>query len=155
MYIDGSVKIDNGVTNSYVGQGVIYMSGTLLVKNSKLCGKLDPNNTSNCTTSGWDPNVNLITFVVGGNGSSPSPDNQVTAGDGAQIVSSHVQGAIYATNVIEIGTTSNVDGPLDGSTVILGQTSNSAFPPFTLVPTGMPGNSAVYAYAQNPEMFSG
>jgi len=155
MFIDGSVKIDNGVTNSYVGQGVIYLSGTLLVKNSKLCGKLDPSNSSNCTTSGWDPNVNLITFVANGNGSSPSPDNQVTAGDSVQVVSSHVQGAIYATNVIEIGTTSNVDGPLDGSTVILGQTSNSAFPPFTLVPSGMPGNSAVYAYAQNPEMYSG
>ena len=38
MFIDGSAKIDNGATNSYTGQGVIYMSGTLLIKNSKLCG---------------------------------------------------------------------------------------------------------------------
>lgn len=152
MFIDGSAKIENGLTNSYTGQGVIYMSGTLLIKNSKLCGKLSG---SNCTTSGWNPNEHLITFVVNGTGSSVAPDNQVSAGLGAQIVSSHVQSAIYATYNIEVGTTSLVDGPLDGGTVILGQTSNSSFPPFTIVPSGMPGNETVYAVAGNPEMFSG
>ena len=155
MFIDGSVKIDNGFTNTYTGQGVIYMSGTLLVKNSRLCGKLDPNDSSKCTTSGWNPNVTLITFVANGNGSSPAPDNQVPAGDSTYMVSSHVQAAIYGTHIVEVATTSLVDGPLDGSTVILGQTSNSAFPPFTIVPAGMPGNEAVYAVAGNPEMFSG
>jgi hypothetical protein len=155
MYLDGSAKIDNGMTNSYVGQGVIYMSGTLLVKNSKLCGKIDPSNSINCTTSGWNPNVNLITFVANGNGSTGAPDSQVPVGDGVNVVSAHVQGAIYATNIIDVTTTSLVDGPLDGSTVILGQTSNSAFPPFTIVPSGMPGNEAIYAVAGNPELFSG
>ena len=152
MFIDGSAKIDNGVTNSYTGQGVIYMSGTLLIKNSKLCGQLSG---SNCTTSGWNPNNTLITFVTNGNGSSGAPDSQVSAGLGAQLISSHAQSAIYSTYNIEVGTTSLVDGPLDGGTVILGQTSNSAFPPFTIVPSGMPGNQAVYAVAGNPEMFSG
>ena len=152
MFIDGSAKIDNGATNSYTGQGVIYMSGTLLIKNSKLCGQVSG---SNCTTSGWNPNNTLITFVTNGNGSSGAPDSQVSAGLGAQLISSHAQSAIYATNNIEVGTTSLVDGPLDGGTVILGQTSNSAFPPFTIVPSGMPGNEAVFAVAGNPEMFSG
>jgi len=155
MFIDGSAKVDNGLTNSYVGQGVIYMSGTLLVKNSKLCGKIDPNNTANCTTSGWDPNVNLITFVANGNGSTGSPDSQVPVGESVYVVSAHVQAAIYGTNIIETATTSLVDGPLDGSTVIVGQTSNSAFPPFTIVPSGMPGNEAIYAVAGDPTMFSG
>jgi Tfp pilus assembly protein PilX len=152
MFIDGSAKVDNGVTNSYTGQGVIYMSGTLLIKNSKLCGKLSG---SNCTTSGWNPNEQLITFVVNGTGAGISPDNQVTNGTGAQIVSSHSQSAIYATANIEVGTTSLVDGPLDGGTVILGQTSNSAFPPFTIVPSGMPGNETIFSVVGNPEMFSG
>jgi hypothetical protein len=152
MFIDGSVKIDNGFTNSYTGQGVIYMSGTLLIKNSKLCGAVSG---SNCTSSGWNPNEKLITFVVNGTGSSGSPDSQVSAGLGAQIVSAHAQAAIYATYNIEVGTTSLVDGPLDGGTVILGQTSNATFPPFTIVPSGMPGNEAIFAVAGNPEMFSG
>ncbi len=155
MYLDGSAKIDNGLTNSYVGEGVIYMSGTMLVKNSKLCGKLDSSNSNNCTTTGWNPNTNLITFVANGNGATGAPDSQVPVGDSVYIVSSHVQGAIYGTNIVDAATTSLVDGPLDGSTVILGQTSNSAFPPFTIVPAGMPGNAAVYAVAGNPQLFSG
>ena len=155
MFIDGSAKIENGYTNSYVGQAVIYLSGTLLIKNSKLCGKLDAATPTNCTTSGWDPNVNLLTFVANGNGSTGAPDSQVPSGDSVQILSSHAQSAIYATNVIDITTTSLVDGPLDGSTVILGQTSNSSFPPFTIVPSGMPGNATVLAVAGNPELFSG
>jgi hypothetical protein len=155
MFIDGSAKIENGLTNSYVGQGVIYLSGTLLIKNSKLCGKLDPSNPANCTTTGWDPNVNLITFVANGNGATGAPDNQVPQGDSVYVVSSHSQSAIYGTNIVEVGTTSIVDGPLDGSTVILGQTSNSAFPPFTIVPSGMPGNEAVHSVAGEPEFFSG
>jgi len=53
------------------------------------------------------------------------------------------------------GTTSIVDGPLDGSTVILGQTSNSTFSGFTFVPVGMPGNPTVYALAQTPQMTGG
>jgi Tfp pilus assembly protein PilX len=155
MYLDGSAKIDNGQTNSYVGSGVIYMSGTLLVKNSKLCGKLDSSNSNNCTTSGWNPNANLMTFVANGNGATGAPDSQVPVGDSVYIVSSHVQGAIYGANIVDAATTSLVDGPLDGSTVILGQTSNSSFPPFTIVPAGMPGNAAVYAVAGNPQLFSG
>jgi dihydroorotase-like cyclic amidohydrolase len=53
------------------------------------------------------------------------------------------------------GTTSIVDGPLDGSTVILGQSSNSTFSGFTFVPVGMPGNPTVYALAQTPQMTGG
>ena len=76
-------------------------------------------------------------------------------GDGAQFVSAYFQGAVYATNAIDIGTTSNVDGPLDGSTVILGQSSSSTFNGFTFVPVGMPGNPTVYALAQLPQLTGG
>ena len=72
-----------------------------------------------------------------------------------QFVSSYFEGAVYATNVVDIGTTAIVDGPLDGSTVILGQSSNSTFSGFTFVPVGMPGNPTVYALAQLPQMTGG
>ena len=58
-------------------------------------------------------------------------------------------------NVVDIGTTAIVDGPLDGSTVILGQSSNSTFSGFTFVPVGMPGNPTVYALAQLPQVTGG
>ena len=77
------------------------------------------------------------------------------SGDGVQFVSSYFQGAVYATNIIEIGTTATVDGPLDGSTVILGQSSTSTFNGYTFVPVGMPGNPTIFALAQTPQVTGG
>jgi hypothetical protein len=63
-------------------------------------------------------------------------------------------GAIYGTNAVDINTTALVDGPVDGSTVMLGQSSTSTFSGFTFVPVGMPGNKAVYALPLAPQFTS-
>ena len=115
---------------------------------TKLCA--GASNTS-CTTAGWDSTKDLLCFVTNGNGSTGSPDNQVPAGDGIAVVSGYFEGAMYATNVIDIDTTSIVDGPLDGSTVKLGQSTSSTFAGFTFVPAGMPGEQTVFALAQTPQ----
>jgi hypothetical protein len=153
IFIDGSAKIDNGATNTYTGEATIYLSGTLFFKgaNTYLCA--GTSNTS-CATSSWDSTKDLLCFVANGNGSTGSPDNQVNAGDSVQLVSARFMGAIYATNAIDIGTTSLVDGPVDGSTVILGQSSSSTFSGFTFVPVGMPGNNSVYALPLPPQFTS-
>ena len=151
IFIDGSAKVDIGGTVRYKGQATIYTSGTVLIKNTSLCGY---SSGPTCAVGNWDSTQDLLGFVVNGNG-SVAADNQVPAGDGAQFVSSYFQGAVYATNVVDIGTTAIVDGPLDGSTVILGQSSNSTFSGFTFVPVGMPGNPTVYALAQTPQMTGG
>ena len=151
IFIDGSAKVDIGGTVRYKGQATIYTSGTVLVKNTSLCGY---SSGPSCTVGSWDSTQDLLGWVANGNGSVPA-DNQVSPGDGVQFVSSYFQGAVYATNVIDIGTTAIVDGPLDGSTVILGQSSNSTFAGFTFVPVGMPGNPTVYALAQLPQITGG
>ena len=79
-----------------------------------------------CTLANWVSTQDLLGFVVNGNGSLPV-DNQVPAGTGAQFVSAYFEGAVYATNAIDVDTTPLVDGPLDGSTVKLGQSTNSTF----------------------------
>jgi hypothetical protein len=151
IFIDGSAKVDIGGTVRYKGQATIYTSGSVLVKNTSLCGySAGPS----CTVGNWDSTQDLLGFVANGNGSNAA-DSQVPAGDGVQFVSSYFEGAVYATNVVDIGTTAIVDGPLDGSTVILGQSSNSTFSGFTFVPVGMPGNPTVYALAQLPQMTGG
>jgi hypothetical protein len=151
IFIDGSAKVDIGGTVRYKGQATIYTSGSVLIKNTNLCGySAGPS----CTVANWDSTQDLLGFVSNGNGSLVA-DNQVSPGDGVQFVSSYFEGAVYATNVVDIGTTSIVDGPLDGSTVILGQSSNSTFSGFTFVPVGMPGNPTVYALAQTPQMTGG
>jgi hypothetical protein len=156
IFIDGSVKVENGSVNTYTGSGTMYVSGTFLMKNSKLCQATTGSGASlTCTTAGWDPAARMLCIVAGGNGSGGSPQSQVGSGDSVQLVSAYGQGALYAANAIEIDTTSQFDGPLDGSTVKLGQSTSSSFPGLSFVPAGMPGNPDVYAEPQPPQLYSG
>jgi hypothetical protein len=156
IFIDGSAKVENGAVNTYRGSATIYVSGTLLIKSAKLCqATTGSGNATTCTTSGWDPAQRMLVFVVNGNGSGGSPQSQVAGGDSVQLVSAYAQGAIYATNAIDLDTTSQFDGPLDGQTVKLGQSTSSSFPGLSFVPAGMPGNPEVYAEPQAPQLYSG
>ena len=152
IFIDGSAQIQNGAVNTYTGSATIYVSGTLLIKNSSMC---QATSGGTCTATGWDPAQRMLVFVVNGNGSGGSPQSQVNTGDSVQLVSAYAQGALYATNAIELGTTSQFDGPLDGSTVSLGQSTSSSFPGLSFVPAGMPGNPEVYAQPQAPQLYAG
>jgi hypothetical protein len=152
IFIDGSAQIQNGAVNTYTGSATIYISGTLLIKNSKLCQAVS---SGSCTTTGWDPAQRMLVFVVNGVAGSTSPMNQVSTGDSVQLVSANAQGALYATGNIELGTTSNFDGPLDGANVMLGQSTSSSFPGLSFVPAGMPGNPEVYAQPQAPQLYAG
>jgi hypothetical protein len=98
---------------------------------------------------GWDPNAALLCFVAKGTG------GQVSTGDSAQFVSANLQGAVYANGSIDIGTTSNVDGPMVGYQVILGQSVTTSFPSITIVPEGMPSNPTAYAQIDPPSGYSG
>jgi hypothetical protein len=154
VYIDGSVYIQNGAVNRYTGQGVIYLGGTFLMKNSSLCGAVnngacDMRAVQASPAQGWDPNAALLCFVAKGTG------GQVNPGDSAQFVSATLQGAVYANGSIEIGTTSNVDGPMVGYQVLLGQSVTTSFPSITIVPEGMPSNPTAYAQIDPPSGYSG
>jgi type II secretory pathway pseudopilin PulG len=146
VYIDGSAFIQNGAVNLYRGVGSLYLTGTMLLKNSKLCAG---RKGSNCDTVSWDPNSTMLVIVADGNG------GQVSQGDSIQLVSATFQGALYGTNAIDNGTTSQVDGPMVGSTVMLGQSVTTTFPSIHIVPTAMPSNPVVYAEPSVPYGFSG
>ena len=154
IFIDGSAKVYNALVNSYSGQSSIYLSGTLLIKNSDLCAVLTADGAT-CTSVGWNPNNRLLVFVANGNGSWGGAAAQVATGDSIQVVNSYFQGALYGTNAVDLDTTSVVDGPLNGSTVKLGQSVSSSFPAFSIVPEGMPGESVVYGTVNPPTDFSG
>src|SRR6266516_3789628 len=78
IFIDGSTKVDIGGTVRYKGQATIYTSGTVLVKNTSLCGY---SSGPSCTVGSWDSTQDLLGWVANGNG-SVAADNQVSAGDG-------------------------------------------------------------------------
>jgi hypothetical protein len=151
IYIDGDAKVEHSsqTTVEYVGQGSIYLSGSLKIKNTKLCGGLS---SGNCDFANWDPNTRMLAFVVDGQ----NRQSEVASGTGVRLLNSHLQGAIYATYKIDIDTSSKVDGPLVGSEVVFGQsTSTNDFPTITTVPAGMPGNPSVYAQPNAPQLYSG
>jgi hypothetical protein len=148
VYIDGSAVIDNGGTDTYDGQGSLYVSGTLQIKNTKLCAVADA--SGNCDTAHWDPNSRLLVFAADGNG------GQVPTGDSIQLVSAVFQGALYGTHAIETDTTSQEIGPMVGSTVILGQSVTTSFPLIKIVPMGMPSlQNTVYAQPKAPTGYTG
>jgi hypothetical protein len=94
-------------------------------------------------------------IVSNGNGSWGGAAAQVVAGDSSQLVSSTFQGALYGTYIIDLNTTSRVDGPMDGSTVKLGQSVSSSYPAISLMPSGTPGTTPVYGTVGTPSGFNG
>ena len=87
-------RVDNGATNSYTGYATLYLSGTLLVKNSSLCALVKANGTG-CTTVNWDPNSRMLVVVANGFGGQVPGDTSVA------LVSGGFQGALYATWAID------------------------------------------------------
>lgn len=154
MFIDGSAKIEPGGVISYTGQGVLYLSGTMLVKNTQVCAVIAAGGAA-CTLTGWNPSATLFTVVANGDGGGGGAQSQVPSGDSIQLVSTRFQGALYATKAVDINTTSIADGPLDGSPVKLGQSTSGSFPALTFVQPSMPGNDPVYGVVQPPGFFSG
>jgi hypothetical protein len=97
----------------------------------------------------------MLVVVANGNGSAGGAAAQVLAGDSVQLVSSHFQGAVYGTWAIDLDTTSKIDGPLDGSTLKLGNSSSSSFPSISFVPVGTPGITPVLPRLGPVSGFSG
>jgi hypothetical protein len=145
IFIDGSVEVNSGAVANYDGQAVIFTSGTVLIKNSSLCAI---GASTACATSGWNPNDELLIFVANGDG-----DGQVSDGNSIEIVSAEFQGGLIATNVIDINTTSDGDGPMWGTSVIIGQSTSTEFPTIDLLPSGAPGYPINYWSLGRPEIY--
>jgi hypothetical protein len=149
MFIDGSLKLTNGLLNSYDGQGTIYLSGTVYVNNNtKLCGGIYG---SGCDFSAWNPNTEMLTFVAGGSGGLAGTGVGILMDNGAQF-----QGGLFSSYAVRFVNNSRSDGPIVGSTMIFdNNVTNDQFDTITTVPVGMPGNPAVYAQPNPPQLYSG
>ena len=149
MFIDGSIKLTNGLLNSYNGQGTLYLSGTVYMNNNtKLCAGIYG---SECDFSSWNPNTEMLTFVAGGSGGLAGSGVGILMDNGAQF-----QGGLFSSYAVRFANNSRSDGPIVGSTMIFdNNVSNDQFDTITTVPVGMPGNPAVYAQPNPPQLYSG
>jgi hypothetical protein len=148
IYIDGSASANYGYQNvavQYQGQGTIYLGGTFNISNTKLCASI-ANGT--CDFDHWDPNANMLVIVANGSGGQNPP------GDSIQLVSSFFEGGLWATNAVELDTSSQSEGPMVGGNIILSNTVFARPWPLMSVPVGMPGSIVVYAQPDPPTGYS-
>jgi hypothetical protein len=148
VYIDGSTTVNYGFQNvptTYHGQGTIYLGGTFLMAQTKLCAVAT---IDSCDFDTWDPNTNMLVIVANGNG------GQVPTGDSIQLVSSYFEGGLWATNAVELDNASQSEGPMVGGNIILSNTVYARPWPLMSVPVGMPGSIVVYAQPDPPTGYS-
>jgi hypothetical protein len=150
IFIDGSAKADNALVDTYVGQGVIYLSGAFEVSaNTRLCALAI---AGDCDFTNWLPNSAFLGVVTNGSGGG-----NVLTGYGVQVGSyGRFQGALYATYAVSFGTSSRDQGPVVASYV--SPCASMQLPPFPLlstVPSGLPGQPMSSSKPGAPYGFSG
>jgi hypothetical protein len=93
----------------------------------------------------------MLSFVVEGTG------GQVPAGVSIQFPNGqYFQGGLFATGDVDFQNNASSDGPIMGDQILLSNNvTTNAFATITTVPVGMPGNPAVYAQPNPPQMFAG
>ena len=146
IYIDGSAVVSNNTVNEYDGLATLYLSGTFRIDgNAQLCGGVA---AGNCDFTAWDPNTDNLGIIANGNDGS---GNSILMEN-----SSRLQGSLYATHAVNLGSFAQYDGPMVAGTFKLANNIvTHEFPNITSVPVGWPGNPTVYAEPQPPQNYSG
>jgi Tfp pilus assembly protein PilV len=146
IYIDGSAVVSNNTVNEYDGLATLYLSGTFRIDgNAQLCGGIA---ASNCDFTAWDPNTDNLGIIA--NGDDGSGNSIVLAN------SARMQGSLYATKAVDVGSFAQYDGPMVAGTFKLANNIvTHEFPTINSVPVGWPGNPTVYAEPQPPQNYSG
>jgi hypothetical protein len=156
LFIDGDVYVSQKA--AYTGQGTLYMSGSFWMSSSwTMCAvkvSSSPGADCNYTTGAWDPNTNLLTIVAngtGGNAGAVQADTSVLIDSSTQW-----QGAIYGgAYKVRLLSSIKVAGPVIADEVYVDSSlTTEPFPVIVTAPTGMPGNTTLYAKAEKMELFS-
>jgi hypothetical protein len=148
IFIDGSAKIENGLVGTYDAFSAIYLTGTLLIKNSSLCAfKKNDRVGEACDQAAWNPNERMLIFAANGSG------GQVPADTSIQLVSSEFQGGLYGRWAVNSSTTTSTQGPqVSEDDVQIGQSNNIGFPLITQVPAGTPLNEQPAPVPEAPDV---
>ena len=106
IYIDGSAVVSNNSVNEYDGLATLYLSGTFRIDgNAQLCGGVASNN---CDFTAWDPNTDNLGIIANGNDGS---GNSIVMAN-----QSRLQGSLYATYAVDLGSFAVYDGPMVAGT---------------------------------------
>lgn len=152
IFIDGNAYVSQSGT--YTGQSTIYLSGSFLINQAKLCAVMTGGNCD-FSTGAWNPNTRLLTVVANADA------GQSGVGGGESVVlagqNGMWQGALYGGPYkVRLASGFRASGPIIADEVVLSSsTEEQGFSTIGEVPTGMPGNPVVYAQPDKPELYSG
>jgi hypothetical protein len=147
IFIDGSASIDSAGAATYTGQGSLLLSGTMLMKNSRLCAV--PATSSSCDTASWDQNSKYLAIETNGLATGGGSMQAI----GITLTSAEFQGGLYSTAGVDAGTTSDADGGIIGSYIVLSQKASVLAA--STVPTGLAGNPVTTYAVGTPYSYSG
>jgi hypothetical protein len=155
IFIDGDVYVSQKA--GYTGQATLYMTGSFLMTSSwTMCAVRTGGAETDCnwSTGGWNPNTNLLTIVAkgaGGNAGAVDADTSVRIDSSTQW-----QGAIYGGQYkVRLLSSIRYQGPVIADEVYTDSSLQTE--PFGIIvtaPTGMPGNTSMYAKPDKLELFS-
>lgn len=161
VFIDGNARIapSNVQLIRYVGVGTLYISGSFVLKGTKLCAAyVFSSKDCDWSTPGtghWDVSQNflqLVAGVVGGGGQSETPDSSTSV----ELSSAGYQGGITANLKTDIGSSTTTQGPLVQRSMTLGQSLvTKGFGTLTDVPTATPDNPIAAFKVKPPTFYSG
>jgi Tfp pilus assembly protein PilX len=156
IFIDGDVYVSQ--MGAYTGQATLYMAGSFYMSGSnKMCAVRTGGAGSDCnwTNGAWDPNTALLTIVAKGNGGNAG----AVQSDTSVLIDSSTQwqGAIYGGAYrVRLLSSIRFQGPVIADEVYTDSSLQTE--PFAVIvtaPTGMPGNTSLYAKPEKLELFSG
>lgn len=147
VYFDGSGVLDNEGLIDYDGFGALYLSGTLYLRQTRLCGNVSG---GNCAFNGWNAADNILVIVTEHHGAPAG------AGYGATFAQSQFQGALYTEYPVEVVQSSTLSGPLVAPRVDIRNLSQTqTFPLDIQLPFGTPGNEIVDWVLMPPTNYTG
>jgi hypothetical protein len=158
IFFDGDIRFTQSA--EYNGQATIYANGSFWLGGSnRVCAVRTGGAGTDCNFStgggGWNPNNELLSIVTrgaGGNSGNVEADTTVKIDSSAAW-----QGAIYGGPYkAKLLSSVRVAGPVIADEVYV--ESSLQTEPFTTIvtsPTGLPGNSTVWAKPDKLELFSG
>jgi Tfp pilus assembly protein PilX len=157
IFIDGDVYVSQ--MGAYTGQATLYMAGSFYMSSSnKMCAvKVSGSAGADCnwTSGAWDPNTRLFTIVAKGNGGNAG----AVQSDTSVLIDSSTQwqGAIYGgAYKARLLSSIRFQGPVIADEVYTDSSlQTEPFSTIVTAPTGMPGNSNVFAKPDKLELFSG
>ena len=136
VFIDANVTVTDSQA-TYQGTGAIYVGGTLTFTGGSLCAN------STCDFTTWNPNTEMIMFVV------RAPGSAVVFNGGNKF-----QGGLFCNPTSKVnfaGNNSTMQGPVVcGSMGFSNNTTMKPLPAITELPLGAPGNANVHAVPSTP-----